>query len=135
MILANQYIHQVKEDFQRAFKSNTDVKIAGRNDDEHFRSIASGLRVSREQLLKLPEYNFYVRTGDRTPIKFKPSSILVNNPAYYLSDKERESFEHYLVHESGYYAPVPEDEIPDDIESSEDGKDPTPNDGFRFNEL
>ena len=113
-ILANQHIRQVKESWQNAIRSNTDVKIVGRNDDGHFGVMAPALRVKKEELLKLKEYHFYVKSSDRTAIKFKSSAALVNrnNTAFYLDKEELEKLDSYLVHDSGYYRSLGNGEDP-----------------------
>jgi len=104
LILANQYIFQISKDYQQEIKSNTDVKIAGRNDQDHFKNLAPSMGVKTDQLNKLKNHNFYIKVGDKSPLKFKPSPILIDDPSYYLTKQEQQDFDDYMVYDSGYYA-------------------------------
>lgn len=72
LVFANQFIDQVyAKSIRQAIKTNTDIKIMGRNEDDHFEQFADSLLVEKEDLLRLKPFEFYVKAGARPTYKMK----------------------------------------------------------------
>lgn len=76
LILANQFIDDIHNTtVKQAIKTNTDIKIHGRNDADHFDHFYETMLLEKENLLRLKEHEFYVKAGV-TP-SYKMTTLLV----------------------------------------------------------
>jgi len=120
-VLANQFIHQLKERWKDSIMSNTDVKILGRNTPKHFREMAEEFGIDKKVLKKLKKFNFYVKSGDRNAIKFKTSPALtrLDDTNFFLNKTEIEELDNYLLYKSGIYRKLPNTKVVE-TENTED---------------
>jgi Type IV secretion-system coupling protein DNA-binding domain len=91
LIFANQFIDQIRSTrLRQSIMTNTDVKILGRNDSTHMEQFADSLLVSKENLLLLKEFEFYVKSKDKPSFKMKGKQVSYDTTAL-NSSKEREA--------------------------------------------
>ncbi len=104
LFLAHQYIEQIDDGMVKAMLSNTENKIVGRNSSATMGSIASDVGVSKEDLMDVKKYQFYIKTGDQDPFLFQSADFLLDHPGseYYISEEEaKEKIDSHMI--SHYY--------------------------------
>lgn len=82
LVFANQFIDQIRSPrLKQSILTNTDVKILGRNDSTHMEAFADTFLVPLEQLLRLKEFEFYVKARDRTSFKMTGRQVTYEQEA------------------------------------------------------
>ena len=107
LFLAHQYIDQIDDGMVKAMLSNTENKFVGRNSAATMTSISPDVGVSKENLLKVKKYQFYMKIGDDDPLLFSSSDKLVeySNSKFYLSEMEaKEHVDQYMIEK--YYSRI-----------------------------
>jgi len=92
----------------QAILTNTAVKVVGTNSPDTFKKLAPNMGVKVDELLKIPKYNFYIKSGDSKPYLFKSSDLLLTDKSYVLTKEERERLHEDILNESGVYKPIGE---------------------------
>lgn len=109
LVLANQYLGQIRQaDIQGEILANTQIKISGTNDEESAKKIITSLKVSKEKFTGMKEHEFYLKTGDRRPLKFKPPGMLIkprrynqaNRNPYLMDYKDLVRLKDYIYNDS-----------------------------------
>ena len=115
LVLINQFIKEIEDTkVMDAIKTNTNVKVFGKNHGEHFHFFSRSIGVSEEEFATLKHYEFYIKAGDKIPIKFTNSDMLINNSSYELTKKEEKELDEYLL--KTYYRKVTHKPISDNDE-------------------
>ena len=107
LFLAHQYIDQIDNGMVKAMLSNTENKIVGRNSAATMTAISSDIGVSKDKLLEVKKYQFYLKSGDRAPYLFKSSDMLldkVGNSQYITEGEAIEMVDSHMIRH--YYQPV-----------------------------
>ena len=63
-------------------------------------AISSDVGVSKEELMEVKKYQFYVKMGDQSPFIFQSSPILLdkpNNPFYVSEEYAVENIDKYMI--------------------------------------
>jgi len=100
LFLAHQYIEQIDDGMVKAMLSNTENKIVGRNSAASMGAISSDVGVSKEDLMEVKKYQFYIKLGDEEPFIFQSSPILLEtpqNPFYISEQKALEKVDTYMI--------------------------------------
>jgi len=133
LFLAHQYIEQIDDGMSKALLSNTENKIVSRNSAASMGSISADMGVSKEDLLQVKKYQFYIRAGDRNSFLFQSSDFLLDKPGskYYITEEEaKKEIDAYMIQK--YYRPIGVSEgivPPRRIEAFKQGQKPTETSG------
>lgn len=101
LVLINQFIDQITDiEIKKAIKSNTNIKIFGKNHFEHFKYFGRSLQIPEEEFAKIKKYHFYIKSGDKKAVMI-PSSNELESGKYRLTDNQEKSLDSYLL--SKYY--------------------------------
>ena len=69
LLLINQFIRQIDDTkMMDAMKTNTGIKIFGKNHAEHFHFFTRSIGISEEEFATLNAFEFFIKAGDRPPI-------------------------------------------------------------------
>ncbi len=107
LFLAHQYVEQIDDGMMKAMLSNTENKIVGRNSSASMGAISSDIGISKDELMKVKKYEFYVKSGDRETFLFKSSDFLLDKPnsKFYISEEEAvDQIDKYMIQK--YYRPI-----------------------------
>jgi len=89
LTLAQQLVGQgiPDTDFRRTLMGNTNVKIVGKSTQENYKELTKEFGLSLDEMLKLPEYYFYVKVGNGKAFRLKGRDGLIKGKNS-MSDKQ-----------------------------------------------
>jgi type IV secretory pathway VirB4 component len=100
LVLANQFMDDIRNPaILQAIKTNTDIKLHGRNISDHFNHFYETMLLEKEDLLRLEEFEFYVKAGTTPPYKMKGLQV----PEVLAEEAD---FQHLLNRTKQYYTPI-----------------------------
>lgn len=81
LTMAQQIVGQdsPNSNFKKILLGNTNIKILGKSTTENYNELSEEFGIPVPELLKLPEYHFYIKVGNGRPFRLKGWNGLVNN--------------------------------------------------------
>jgi hypothetical protein len=105
LTLAQQNVGQgiLQRDFKSVLMGNTNIKILGQSSLENYSELSKEFDIDVKQLLRLPQYYYYVKIGNGKTFRIKGRDGLINDKNAMLPEQWKAIVSDQLLR---YYVPV-----------------------------